>query len=53
MSAQTYQVGAHFEALIEGVLMAPLKLFERFFASHRAAGRLEMEKNSQGFWRVP
>ena len=20
---------------------------------HRAAGRLEMEKNSQGFWRVP
>ena len=23
-SAQTYEVGAHFEALIEGVLMAPL-----------------------------
>ena len=31
MSAQTYQVGAHFAALIEGILMAPLKTIERFF----------------------
>ena len=31
MSAKTYQVGAHFEALIEGVLMASLKTFARFF----------------------
>ena len=23
-SAQTYEVGAHFEALVEGILMAPL-----------------------------
>ena len=32
MSAQTYQVGTHLEALIEGVPMAPLKTFEIFFA---------------------
>ena len=31
MSAQTYQVGAHFAALIEEILMAPLKTIERFF----------------------
>ena len=31
MSAETYQVGAHFEALMEGVLMEPLKTFESFF----------------------
>ena len=31
MSAQTYQVGAHFAALIEGILMAPLKTIERVF----------------------
>ena len=30
VSAQTYQVGAHFAAPIEGVLMAPLKTIERF-----------------------
>ena len=28
MSAQIYQVGAHLEALIDGILMAPLKTFE-------------------------
>ena len=26
MSAQTHQVGAHFVALIEGIIMAPLKI---------------------------
>ena len=31
MSAQTYQVGAHFAALIEGVLVAPSKTIERVF----------------------
>ena len=31
MSAQIYQVGPHFAALIEGVLMAPLKTIERVF----------------------
>ena len=31
MSAQTYQVGAHFAALIEGVLMAPFENIERVF----------------------
>ena len=31
MSAKTYQVATHFAALIEGILMAPLKTIERFF----------------------
>ena len=31
MSAETYQVGAHFKALIKAILVAPLKSFERFF----------------------
>ena len=31
MSAQTYKVGAHFEALNEGVLMALLKTLEHLF----------------------
>ena len=31
MLAETYQVGAHFKALIKAILVAPLKSFERFF----------------------
>ena len=31
VSAQTYQVGAHFKALNKAVLVAPLKSFEKFF----------------------
>ena len=31
MSAETYQVGAHFKALNESVLMAPSKILEIFF----------------------
>ena len=31
MSAQTYQVGAHFKAPNEPVLMAPSKILEKFF----------------------
>ena len=31
VSADTYQVGAHFKALIKAILVAPLKSFERFF----------------------
>ena len=30
--ALTYQMGAHFGALDEGILMAPLKSFEHFLA---------------------
>ena len=30
-SAQTYQVGAHFKALIKAILVAPLKSLENFF----------------------
>ena len=32
VSTETYQVGAHFKALIKGILVAPLKSFERFFS---------------------
>ena len=31
VSAQTYQVGAHFKALIKAILVAPLKSLEKFF----------------------
>ena len=31
MSAETYQVGAHFKALNESVLMAPSKIIDIFF----------------------
>ena len=31
MSAETYQVGAHFKALIQAILVDPLKSLERFF----------------------
>ena len=31
MSAQTYQVGAHFKALNKGILMAAIKMLEKFF----------------------
>ena len=31
MSAETYQVGAHFKALIKAILVATLKSFESFF----------------------
>ena len=31
MSAETYQVGAHFKALNEPVLIAPSKILEKFF----------------------
>ena len=31
VSAQTYQVGAHFKALNKAVLVTPLKYFEKFF----------------------
>ena len=31
VSAQTYQVGAHFKALNKAILVVPLKSFERFF----------------------
>ena len=31
MSAQTYQVGAHFKALNKGILVAAMKMLEKFF----------------------
>ena len=32
-SAETYQVGAHFEALIKAILVAPSRILEIFFIS--------------------
>ena len=37
LASPYYQVGAHFEALDEGVLMAVLKSFEHFFAISNSA----------------
>ena len=41
VSAETYQVGAHFKALIKAILVAPLKSFERFF---------RISSSSAGLW---
>ena len=40
MSAETYQVGTHFKALIKAMLVAPLKSFERFFRISSSPARL-------------
>ena len=40
LASPDYQVGAHFEALDEGVLMAVLKSFEHFFAISKLAAAL-------------
>ena len=40
MASPDYQVGAHFEGLDEGVLMAVLKFFENFFAISKPAAAL-------------
>ena len=33
-SAETYQVGAHFKALIKAILVAPFRTLEKFFSFH-------------------
>ena len=40
LASPDYQVGAHFEALNKGVLMAGLKFFEHFFAISKLAATL-------------
>ena len=40
VASPDYQVGAHFEALIKGLLMAGLKFFEHFFAISKLAAAL-------------
>ena len=40
LASLDHQVGAHFEALDEGVLMAVLKSFEHFFAISKLAAAL-------------
>ena len=40
LASPDYQVGAHFEALNKGVLMAGLKFFEHFFAISKLAAAL-------------
>ena len=43
MSAQTYQEGAHFAAIIEKILMSPFKTIERFFC---------ISSSSAGLWYI-
>ena len=33
-SAETYQVGAHFKALIKAILVVPSRTLEKFFSFH-------------------
>ena len=40
MSAERYEVGAHFKALIKAILVQPLKSFERFFCISSSPARL-------------
>ena len=42
VSAQTYQVGAHFKAFNKAVLVAPLKTLENFFSLQESVTRSEM-----------
>ena len=46
MSAETYQVGAHFKALNESVLMAPSKILENFFSILSLSAALCVVKRS-------
>jgi len=38
-SAETYQVGAHFKALIKAILVAPSRTLEKFFSFHGSLPR--------------
>ena len=40
-SAETYQVGAHFKALIKAILVAPSRTLEKFFSFHLSLPRCE------------
>ena len=40
-SAETYQVGAHFKALIKAILVAPSRTLEKFFSFHVSLPRCE------------
>ena len=33
-SVETYQVGAHFKALIKAILVAPSRILEKYFSFH-------------------
>jgi len=40
-SVETYQVGAHFRALIKAILVAPSRILENFFSFHVSLPRCE------------
>ena len=40
-SVETYQVGAHFKALIKAILVAPSRILENFFSFHVSLPRCE------------
>ena len=50
VSAQTYQVGAHFKALNKAVLVALLKTFEKFFSISRVAEAQCWKFLGSDFW---
>ena len=47
-SAETYQVGAHFKALIKAILVAPSRTLEKFFSFHVSLPRCDFLHTSDG-----
>ena len=43
-SVETHQVGAHFEALIKAILVAPSRALEKFFSFHVSLPRCDCSK---------
>ena len=47
-SVETYQVGAHFKALIKAILVAPSRILENFFSFHVSLPRCERDEFGNG-----
>ena len=47
-SAETYQVGAHFKALLKAILVAPSRILENFFSFHVSLPRCDHQSTAQG-----
>ena len=47
-SAETYQVGAHFKALIKAILVAPSRTLEKFFSFHVSLPRCVLWRQNGG-----
>ena len=50
MSPETYQVGAHFKALIKAILVTPSRILENFFSFHVSLPRCEKDASQHPRW---